>query len=99
MRKTFVLIFAVVALLGQTAFAENGRAAATTRVELAVDNMTCGVCPITVRKALESIPGVASVNVDYATKSAVVRFDPRKTSPDALTKATADAGYPSHVKQ
>jgi mercuric ion binding protein len=29
----------------------------------------------------------------------VVAFDPGKTTPQALTKATADAGFPSSVKQ
>ncbi|WP_374384181.1 heavy-metal-associated domain-containing protein, partial [Thermomonas sp.] len=54
---------------------------------------------ITVRKALEKVPGVATATVDFKTKRAVVAFDPAKTSPEALAKATADAGYPSSVKQ
>jgi hypothetical protein len=29
----------------------------------------------------------------------MVAFDPAKTSPEALTKATAAAGYPSSIKQ
>jgi copper chaperone CopZ len=35
--------------------------------------------------------------VDFAKKTASISFDSDKTSPDALTKATADAGYPSVV--
>ena len=30
--------------------------------------------------------------------AAVVSFDPAKATPEALTKATADAGFPSSVK-
>jgi mercuric ion binding protein len=37
--------------------------------------------------------------VDFKGKLAVVTFDPNKTSAEALTKATADAGYPSSVKK
>ncbi len=59
--------------------------------------MTRAVCPITVRKALANVPGVATV--DFKTKRAVVAFDPAKTTPAALAKATADAGFPSSVKQ
>lgn len=74
-------------------------AASMQTATLDVTNMDCAVCPITVRKALEKVPGVESAKVDFKTKRAVVAFDPSKTSSDALTKATADAGFPSSVKQ
>jgi mercuric ion binding protein len=32
---------------------------------LAVENMTCGTCPIVVKKALERVPGVTSTTVDF----------------------------------
>lgn len=74
-------------------------AAGTQTATLDVKNMDCAACPITVRKALEKVAGVEKANVDYKTKRAVVAFDPTKTTPDALTKATAAAGYPSTVHQ
>ena len=64
-------------------------------VTLEVKNMSCAVCPITVKKALEKVPGVTSVTVDFDKKSATVTFDPDKVSPATLAKATSDAGYPS----
>ena len=73
-------------------------AAGSRTVTLDVTNMDCAVCPITVRKALEKVPGVDTAKVDFKTKRAVVAFDPAKTSPAALTQATADAGFPSSVK-
>lgn len=77
-----------------------GAMAADTRtVTLDVTRMDCAVCPITVRKALEKVPGVASAKVDFKSKRAVVAFDPAKTSTEILTRATADAGFPSAVKQ
>jgi len=69
--------------------------AATKTVTLAVPSMTCPVCPITVKKALDSVSGVSKVDVSFAKKEAVVTFDDAKTSVTALTKATASAGYPS----
>lgn len=81
-------------VMSTTVFAADARTAT-----LAVTNMDCAVCPITVRKALEKVPGVESAKVDFKTKRAVVAFDPGKTTPEALTKATADAGFPSSVKQ
>ncbi len=77
-----------------------GAMAADTRtVTLDVTKMDCAVCPITVRKALEKVPGVGSAKVDFKTKRAVVAFDPAKTSTEALTRATSDAGFPSSVQQ
>jgi mercuric ion binding protein len=69
--------------------------AATRTVTLNVPGMTCPVCPITVRKALREVPGVEKVDVRYAKREAIVTYDDAKTNVAALTKATADAGYPS----
>ncbi|MBI3530531.1 MAG: mercury resistance system periplasmic binding protein MerP [Betaproteobacteria bacterium] len=66
-------------------------------VVLDVQNMTCPLCPITVGKALERVPGVADAKVDLDKKTATVRFDPDKATTQALVKATTDAGYPSTV--
>ena len=83
------------AALLSTAALAGGKQTAT----LDVSNMDCAACPITVRKALEKVPGVESAKVDFKTKTAVVAFDPAKATPQALTKATRDAGFPSTVKQ
>lgn len=69
--------------------------AATKTVTLDVPSMTCPVCPITVNKALTAVPGVSKVNVVYAKRQATVTYDDTKTTVSALTKATANAGYPS----
>lgn len=68
-------------------------------VVLAVDNMTCPICPITVRKALEQVPGVSKASADLESATATVSFDPAKTGIAALIKATTDAGYPSHLRR
>ena len=73
-------------------------AGARQTVTLDVKNMTCAVCPITIRKALEKAPGVESVKVDLDAKTATVTFDPDKADAAALIKATTEAGYPARVK-
>lgn len=62
---------------------------------LDVQNMTCSLCPVTVKKSLEHVPGVSQARIDFEKKTATVRFDPDKTTAAALIKATTDAGYPS----
>ena len=65
---------------------------------LDVPSMFCSLCPITVRKALERVPGVLEAKADLATKRAEATYDPDKTSPEALAKAVSDAGFPAMVK-
>jgi len=68
-------------------------------VTLNVSGMTCSACPITVRKALEKVPGVSKVDVQFEKKQVLVTFDDAKTNTDALIKATTNAGYPSQPEK
>ncbi len=72
--------------------------AAQKTVVLAVPGMSCAACPITVRKALTEVNGVIRAEVDYDKRQAMVTFDDARTSIDHLTRATAEAGYPSSIK-
>ena len=71
--------------------------AAPPQTTLAVENMTCGTCPIVVKKALARVPGVTATSVDFDKKTATVTFDPDKATSAKLTQATTDAGFPSKV--
>ena len=53
----------------------------------------CGGCAANVTKALSSLAGVKSVNVDVPTKTVSVEFDDSVTSIAALREAMATAGY------
>jgi mercuric ion binding protein len=66
-------------------------------VVLDVQNMTCALCPITVKKALDEVPGVAGTRIDLGKKTATVTFDPARADVATLVKATTNAGYPSTV--
>ena len=74
-------------------------AAAEKTVVLSVPSMNCAACPITVRKALQKVTGVTAVKATLEPPQATVTFDDARTSVDALTKATASAGYPATLKQ
>jgi mercuric ion binding protein len=115
MRK-FVLFF-LVAWLGVTSVraddAAQGRAsvaegrtpeatAALKTITLDVDGMTCNMCPVTVKKALQKLDGVKDVTAKYEGGDvgwAKVTYDSAKVNIDDLTFATAEAGYPSRLKQ
>ena len=51
-----------------------------------------------VKRLLTKVNGVIQADVSLERAEAVVTFDDAKTSVAALTKATADAGYPSSLK-
>ncbi len=71
--------------------------AATRTVTLSVPGMNCAACPITVKKALGKVPGVAKTDVNLDKRQATVTFDDARANVEALTRATQDAGYPSTV--
>ena len=103
--KTTCLTLGLLAapLLLQTAHAEEAavqlqKQSSSQSVTLAMQNMTCAMCKITIKKALQSVDGVQKVSVDGDTKMADVTFDPQKTSIEALIKATTDAGYPATAR-
>jgi len=85
-------------LFGLSLLASSAALAGEQTVTLAVQNMYCSACPITVKSSLEAVPGVAKAVVSYADKTAVVTFDDVKTAVPALITATTNAGYPSALK-
>ncbi len=90
--KKLLTVFALSSLAGTPALA------ATKTVTLSVPGMTCAACPFTVKAALAKVAGVGKIEVSFDTREAIVSFDDAKTSIPALTKATANAGYPSTLK-
>ena len=85
-------------LVGLGLLASSAAFAGEKTVTLAVQNMYCSACPITVKSSLEAVPGVAKVVVSYANKTALVTFEDTKTAVPALIAATTNAGYPSDLK-
>ena len=81
-----------------TVLASSAAFAETRTVTLSVPGMNCDLCPLTIKKAISKVAGVANVEASYEKKQAVVTFDDSKTSVEALMKATANAGYPSTLK-
>jgi len=74
-------------------------AAAERTVTLAVQNMTCALCPITVRTAIEDVTGVKKVQVDFETQTAIVVFDDAETTVQDIAEASRLAGYPAIPKE
>jgi mercuric ion binding protein len=89
--KKLITLLALSAALSVPAWA------ATQTVTLSVTGMTCASCPITIKKALNKVDGVETIEVNLEKKEALVTFDDAKTTVEALVEATTNAGYPSTV--
>ena len=90
MVRAFWLSFALLALPAQ---------AEPRTVQLDVQKMFCAACPITVRLSLKKVPGVLEAKVTLNPPVAEVTYDDAKTGPEQLTRATANAGFPSTLRK
>ena len=79
-------------------FAPAAMAAEAQTLTFAIENMTCELCPLTVKTAMAKVPGVQSVEIDFDAKTATVVFDPGLTDPAAIAAASTNAGYPAQPK-
>lgn len=89
----------LIALLAAAMLGPLAAAGEPGTVTLDVKGMTCTACPITVKRVLKRVPGVADAAVDFKAGTAEVRFDPDKVQPDALAKAVTGAGFPATVRR
>jgi len=71
--------------------------ASMREVTLEIEGMTCAACATTVATALNRLDGVFTAQVTDVPPRAVVRYDEASVSAEDLTRATANAGYPSSV--
>lgn len=61
------------------------------RAVVIIDGMSCNHCVMRVKKALEGLSGVKTVNVEIG--KATVEFDDAQTEEQGLTEAIQRAGY------
>lgn len=66
---------------------------AAQEVELPIGGMTCAACARTVERQLAATEGVEKASVNFATRTASVRFDGARTGIEALVAAVEDVGF------
>ncbi len=84
--------------LTHTSFAQSTTQAAQGETTFYVANMTCALCPVTVKAAMSGVEGVKSVEIDFPARTAHVAFDPVQTNAAAIAQASEQAGYPATVQ-
>ncbi len=73
--------------------------AAEVTATLALKNMFCAACSLTVREAIAKVPGVKDVTVDYDKKVATVVYDDTIATVERLAAASRNAGFPAERKE
>lgn len=68
----------------------------TLRIE--IQGMTCASCVGRVEKALATANGVSAAQVNLATETATIDYDPTLTTPVEIAKVSTKAGYPASVQ-
>ncbi len=63
------------------------------KLDFALIGMTCASCAATIEKALKSAQGIVSVQVNFATERAAVKFIPAMTDIKTLKQLVRDTGY------
>jgi Cu+-exporting ATPase len=69
------------------------KVAAPERLDLPVSGMTCAACARTIERTLSRTPGVERANVNLATATATVEYDPGRVRPGDFVAAIENLGY------
>lgn len=64
-----------------------------TVVEMVVSGMTCTMCSTAITRALQSVEGVTSANVNLTTNIATIHYNPMIVSIDVLKETITNVGY------
>jgi len=69
-------------------------------VTLAVENVGCVTCAPIVKRTLSRMPGVSKVDVaeQDGAAAATVSFEDGMVTPEAMTTAVTNAGFPARVR-
>ena len=63
------------------------------RADLPVSGMSCAACASAIEHHLAATPGVTRAQVNFATSTATVEFDPARTATRNLVEAIEELGY------
>jgi copper chaperone CopZ len=59
-----------------------------------VEEIHCGACETSIRKALTRLDGIKEVDARAATNQVTVTYDENQVAPEAVAERLATAGYP-----
>lgn len=72
----------------------------TEQVEFALvgGGVTCPTCAVNIEAALNSLPGVDDVRVNFGADRITARYDPEQISPEKMQQIIENTGYKVHIR-
>ncbi|MBI03657.1 MAG: copper-translocating P-type ATPase [Acidimicrobiaceae bacterium] len=70
----------------------------TRTIDLPIDGMTCAGCAARISRGLSELDGVVDAQVNFATESATISYQPEKVDPGAFDRAVQRLGYKVKVE-
>ena len=64
-----------------------------TKEVFKIQGMTCASCASVIEKAVSSLAGVISAQVNFGAETLLVEYDEEKVSPKDMAKTVKDVGY------
>ena len=96
LRKKLIVLFIALTFAASFSYAQIKDKKEVTKTEkttFSVKGMTCSGCVTTVENKLEKIDGVKDYKVSLKKNSAVVKYDPKKTSEKEIAKIMNKTHY------
>jgi len=62
-------------------------------INIPIEGMTCAACAKAIERAINKLPGINEVSVNFATEKARVIYDPSKVRISQIREAISKAGY------
>ena len=70
-----------------------------TATTLKLKGMSCASCANSIETAIQQVPGVSDVQVNFAAEQASVEYNERDTNLEKIQAAVADAGYEASQRE
>ena len=78
------------------AFVKPGEGADTSRLDLAVEGITCAACMVEIERGLSRLPGVRRARLNLTTHRLAVEWEDARTQAATLVDALERLGYRAH---
>ena len=75
------------------------RAPAEAEIAIFGGGVTCPTCVVNIERALDRLPGVEGVDVNFAAERVKVAYNPGQVNPEALVREVESTGYRAQLRE
>jgi len=93
-----IAVLSLVALTGTQLLAGDEPDGNVDTVTFNVDGMTCGGCEAAVRRAVNKLDGIETVEASHKEGTAIVTYHPEEVTPEQIVEAIKTLGYEAELQ-